>query len=70
MPADDARRRPQRLENGLERARKQRRVGGRPRKDEDYKLMGELQKLRQDGLSIRKIAGTLSISPHNGDEVD
>lgn len=47
---------------GLERARKQGRVGGRPPKEEDYRLMKELEKLRKEGQSIRKIAEKLSLS--------
>jgi DNA invertase Pin-like site-specific DNA recombinase len=48
---------------GLERARAQGRVGGRPRAVDDPMLMLRYQKLKDAGLSVRKIAGELGISP-------
>jgi DNA invertase Pin-like site-specific DNA recombinase len=48
---------------GLARARKQGRIGGRPRADEDAKLVASLQRLRDAGKSIREIAATLDKSP-------
>jgi DNA invertase Pin-like site-specific DNA recombinase len=47
---------------GLERARAQGRVGGRPKAEDDHKLMNRYQKLKANGLSVRKIAGELGIS--------
>ena len=47
---------------GLERARAQGRVGGRPKVEDDPLLMRRYQKLKDDGLSVRKIAGELGIS--------
>jgi DNA invertase Pin-like site-specific DNA recombinase len=48
---------------GLARARKQGRIGGRPRADEDTKLVASVQRLRDAGKSIREIAATLDKSP-------
>jgi DNA invertase Pin-like site-specific DNA recombinase len=48
---------------GLARARKQGRIGGRPRADEDAKLVASVQRLRDAGKSIREIAVTLDKSP-------
>jgi DNA invertase Pin-like site-specific DNA recombinase len=49
---------------GLERARAQGRVGGRPRTEDDPKTVKALQRLRKQGKSIRQIAGELSLSPN------
>jgi DNA invertase Pin-like site-specific DNA recombinase len=48
---------------GLERARKQGRIGGRPRSEDDPKLMTQVRKLRHDGMTIRDIAKHLGKSP-------
>lgn len=48
---------------GLARARKQGRIGGRPRADEDAKLVASVQRLRDEGKSIREIAAALGKSP-------
>ena len=48
---------------GLARARKQGRIGGRPRADEDAKLVASVQRLRDTGKSIRQIAAALDKSP-------
>lgn len=48
---------------GLERAKAQGRVGGRPRAEDDYKLVAMCQQLKADGLPIRVIAGRMDISP-------
>jgi len=48
---------------GLERARAQGRVGGRPKAEDDPKVMREFRKLKASGLSVRKIADALAISP-------
>src|SRR6185312_672831 len=47
---------------GLERARAQGRVGGRPKAEDDPKTMRALQRLRAQGRSIRQIAAELGIS--------
>lgn len=48
---------------GLERAKAQGRIGGRPKTEEDYKLVQKFRALRRDGVSIRRIAAELRISP-------
>ena len=48
---------------GLQRAKAQGRVGGRPRMEDDPFLMRKFDKLRLAGTSTRKIALALSISP-------
>lgn len=48
---------------GLQRARAQGRIGGRPRASDDYKLVAEAAKLRRAGMSIRGIASALGIAP-------
>src|ERR1700757_4707654 len=48
---------------GLARARKEGRIGGRPRADEDTKLLASVQRLRDAGKSIREIAAALDKSP-------
>jgi DNA invertase Pin-like site-specific DNA recombinase len=47
---------------GLARARKQGRIGGRPKATEDYKLVQQVESLRSKGESIRKIAATVGAS--------
>jgi len=47
---------------GLERARAQGRIGGRPKVEDDPSLMRRYQKLKDDGKSVRVIAGELGIS--------
>jgi len=48
---------------GLARACKAGRVGGRPKAEDDHKLVHELRKLQFGGKSIRAIAMELGISP-------
>jgi DNA invertase Pin-like site-specific DNA recombinase len=48
---------------GLQRAKAQGRVGGRPKVEDDAKLMKQFHKLREAGTSTRKIAAALGISP-------
>jgi len=48
---------------GLARARRQGRVGGRPKAVEDYKLVLKVEALRAGGQSIRKIAAAINVSP-------
>ncbi len=48
---------------GLQRAKAQGRVGGRPKVEDDLKMMKQFRKLREDGTSTRKIAMELGISP-------
>ena len=48
---------------GLARARKQGRIGGRPKAEENYRLMQEVQALRAKGESIRNIAAMVGASP-------
>lgn len=48
---------------GLERARAQGRVGGRPRAEDDLAKVATYRKLKASGLSIRKIAERLGVSP-------
>lgn len=48
---------------GLARARKQGRIGGRPKAQGDYKLVATVSKLRSEGKSIRRIAATVGASP-------
>ena len=48
---------------GLARARKQGRIGGRPKATEDYKLVQQVVALRAKNESIRKIAATVGASP-------
>lgn len=53
----------ERVHAGLARARKQGRIGGRPRSEDDPKLMASVQKLRTEGMTIRAIAKHLGKSP-------
>jgi DNA invertase Pin-like site-specific DNA recombinase len=48
---------------GLARSRKAGRVGGRPRAEDDYKLVERVRALKGDGQSIRAIAREEGISP-------
>jgi len=48
---------------GLERARAQGRVGGRPKAEDDHKLVRRFQKLHEAGKSVRVIAAELGVSP-------
>ncbi len=47
---------------GLERARAQGRVGGRPKTEGNLKVTNELLRMRKQGKSIRQIAAALSLS--------
>ena len=50
---------------GLERAKAQGRVGGRPKaEDADPKLVAKIERLRSDGESIRAIAANVKKSPN------
>jgi DNA invertase Pin-like site-specific DNA recombinase len=50
---------------GLERAKAQGRVGGRPKaEDTDHKLVGKIGRLRSQGRSIRAIAAEVKKSPN------
>jgi len=48
---------------GLERARAQGRVGGRPKLADDFKLVRRVEKARSEGKSIRAIAEEFEIAP-------
>jgi DNA invertase Pin-like site-specific DNA recombinase len=48
---------------GLERARSQGRVGGRPRAEDDAAKMKTFRRLKARGLSVRTIAAEMAISP-------
>ena len=48
---------------GLQRARAQGRVGGRPKTENDFKLVGRVDALKAEGKSIRQIAATVGVSP-------
>lgn len=48
---------------GLERAKAQGRIGGRPRADDDATTLKTYRKLKATGLSVRKIAAQMGISP-------
>jgi DNA invertase Pin-like site-specific DNA recombinase len=55
----------ERTKAGLERAKAQGKVGGRPKaEDADHKLMAKIAKLRAQGNSIRAIAGVVDKSPN------
>jgi DNA invertase Pin-like site-specific DNA recombinase len=47
---------------GLQRAKSQGRIGGRPRTEHDSRMMAKLTALRQSGASIRRIAKELGLS--------
>jgi DNA invertase Pin-like site-specific DNA recombinase len=48
---------------GLERAKAQGRIGGRPKAQDDPKLVRRVEILRAEGKSIRQIAATVGASP-------
>jgi DNA invertase Pin-like site-specific DNA recombinase len=48
---------------GLERARSQGRVGGRPSVEDDAAVMKSLRRMKESGKSVRVIAAELGISP-------
>lgn len=48
---------------GLQRAREQGHIGGRPKAEDDYKLVRRVEVLRAGGKSIRQIAAIAGISP-------
>jgi DNA invertase Pin-like site-specific DNA recombinase len=48
---------------GLERAKTQGRVGGRPKVEDDAATMKTYRKLKASGLSVRKIAMEMGVSP-------
>jgi DNA invertase Pin-like site-specific DNA recombinase len=48
---------------GLARARKEGRIGGRPKADDDARLVAAVERLRSTGTSIRDIAVQLGKSP-------
>lgn len=48
---------------GLQRAKAQGRVGGRPKAEDDYKLVRRVKALRAEGKSIRQIAAAVGASP-------
>jgi DNA invertase Pin-like site-specific DNA recombinase len=52
----------ERVQAGLARARKQGRIGGRPKAEDDHKLFQGVQRLRAAGKSIRQIAAEADIS--------
>jgi DNA invertase Pin-like site-specific DNA recombinase len=47
---------------GLARARKQGRIGGRPKAEDDAKLVRTVQRLRAEGKTVRQIAAEVDIS--------
>jgi DNA invertase Pin-like site-specific DNA recombinase len=48
---------------GLQRAREQGRIGGRPKARDDFKLVRRVDSLRTEGKSIRQIAAIAGIAP-------
>ena len=52
----------ERTVTGLERARAQGRVGGRPKAEDDHKLVAEVRKLRDEGASLRGIAAKADVA--------
>jgi DNA invertase Pin-like site-specific DNA recombinase len=48
---------------GLQRAREQGRIGGRPKAGDDFKLVRRVDALRAEGKSIRQIAAIAGIAP-------
>lgn len=48
---------------GLQRAKAQGRIGGRPKAEDNYKLVSRVESLRAEGRSIRQIAATVGASP-------
>lgn len=53
----------ERVKAGLDKARKEGRIGGRPRSEDDSKLMARVQRLRAEGVTIRAIAKQVGKSP-------
>jgi DNA invertase Pin-like site-specific DNA recombinase len=51
---------------GLQRARAQGRIGGRPRTEHDPRTMAKLAALRRSGASIRRIARGIRFESHDG----
>lgn len=47
---------------GLQRARANGRVGGRPKTEDDPQLVKQFEELTQQGMSVRKIASAMNIS--------
>jgi DNA invertase Pin-like site-specific DNA recombinase len=47
----------------LERAKAQGRVGGRPKVEDDAAKMKRFRKLKASGMSVRKIAEEMAVSP-------
>jgi DNA invertase Pin-like site-specific DNA recombinase len=47
---------------GLERARAQGRVGGRPKAEDDHKLVAKVRHLQKEGASLRTIAEKAEIA--------
>jgi DNA invertase Pin-like site-specific DNA recombinase len=52
----------ERVHAGLAKARKQGRIGGRPKAEDDAKLVQTVQRLRAAGKSVRQIAAEAEIS--------
>jgi len=48
---------------GLQRAKAEGRIGGRPKAEDDPKLMPKFLKLQKAGMSIRNMAAELEVSP-------
>ena len=48
---------------GLAKAKAQGRIGGRPRVEDDARALKTFRKLKQSGLSVRKIAAEMGVSP-------
>jgi DNA invertase Pin-like site-specific DNA recombinase len=47
---------------GLERAKAQGRVGGRPKAEDDHKLVTKVRKLRDEGASLRDVAAKADVA--------
>jgi hypothetical protein len=55
---------------GLERAKAQGRIGGRPKAEDDPKRVRAFVKLRKSGLSVRRIAQELNLSPTTDSRIE
>ena len=55
-------RRSERTIAGLERARAEGRIGGRPKAEDDFKLVAKVQHLHKEGASLRQIAAKAQIA--------
>jgi DNA invertase Pin-like site-specific DNA recombinase len=55
-------RRSERTMAGLERARAQGRVGGRPKAEDDHKLVAKVMHLHEGGASLRQIAAQVEVA--------